>query len=588
MDWKQIDWARRAGGPIEADLVEAYAKGKISRRNFVKRGTIIGLSVPMMGAVIAACGGSDGDSSGSTPVTGGSTPSTGSATANTEAGSGAQGGRVVWANQQGDSSTGLDPVNMLDLGTYNVLSQSFEPLVGVGEDGNIGATGLATEWSPNDTGDVWTFKLREGVKWQNGSDFTSADVAATMDRLVAKGNAALDGVIGEGAVDASDPLTAVFTLNEPNGNFPVLVSIFNAQGLITPVDYTDGTTLDGRPDGTGAWKLDNFDVSTSTSTFSRNPDWWGGMTPLDGIELRGFADIGTAVTAMQSREIDGIQQFSVIGGEGLLNDSNFVTLEPPSAAHREVWFNIAEGPFAGLEENRLVRQALAWCWDRTGMVQTLFNGRAVMANDYPVVDSLPFYDPDAVEQRDRDIDKAKQLLADSGATGITAEIKCGDLQEVPELAAIMKQNAAEIGIELTVNEQANATFYEDAWCPALYEDTPPAPGLPCGNSAGFGIIDYGHRPVPDVFLGSALATDGVWNSSNYSNPEFDKELTSYRTSVDVDGQKKAMGSMQKILWEDVPASYPYFYNYLSGHDASVSGAQATSLGHTILNKASKG
>lgn len=587
MDWKRLDWARRSKGPIEVDLIEAYAQGRIRRRDFVKRGTIIGLSVPFMGAVIAACGGSDDDgessSSGSADTTGGT------AAPATEGGDAAAsaGGTVVWANQQGDSSTGLDPVNMLDLGTYNVVSQSFEYLVGVGDDGNIAPTALATEWSPNDTGDVWTFQLREGVKWQDGSDFTSADVAATMDRLVTKGNSALDGVIEVGAVDATDPLVAVFTLIEANGNFPVLVSTFNAQSPITPEDYSDGTTLDERPAGTGAWILDDFDASTFTATYSRNPDWWGGTTPLDGITLRGFADIGTAVTAMTSREIDGIQQFSVLGGEGLLNDGNFTVLEPPSGNHRQIWFNLEQGQFAGLEENRLVRQALAWCWDRDQMVSTLFSGRAEVANDHPVVTSLPFYDPDAVEQRSRDIEMAKSLLAEAGVDSINVECKTGDLQEIPELAAIMAQNAAEAGINITVNTQSNSTFYEDAWCPALYTEEPPADGVPCGPSAEFGIVDYGHRPIPDVFLGSALATDGVWNSSNYSNPEFDSQLSAYRTAVDVEGQTAAIGEIQRILWNDVPASYPYFFNYLSGHDTSVSGVQATSLGHCILSGASK-
>lgn len=100
--------------------------------------------------------------------------------------------------------------------------------------------------------------------------------AATMDRLAAQGNAGLAGVIGEGAVDASDPTKAVFTLIEANGNFPVLVSLFNAQSVITPEDYSDGTTLDARPDGTGAWVLDSFDPTTFVATFNRNPDWWGG------------------------------------------------------------------------------------------------------------------------------------------------------------------------------------------------------------------------------------------------------------------------------------------------------------------------
>ena len=86
---------------------------------------------------------------------------------------------------------------------------------------------------------------------------------------------------------------------------------------------------------------------------------------------------------------------------------------------------------------------------------------------------------------------------------------------------------------------------------------------------------------------SALATGGVWNSSNYASEEFDTQLSNYRTSIDVEGQKTAVGEIQKILWNDVPACYPYFYNYLSGHDSSVQGMEATALGHVILSGASR-
>ncbi len=587
MDWKRLDRARSSVGPIELDLIESYAQGKVSRRDFVKRGTIIGLSMPVMAGIIAACGSDDEPSSG-----GGDTSAGGTTPPATEPAGGGDttpppatsGGGVVWANQQGDANSGLDPLNMLDLGTYNVCSQSFEYLVGLGADGNIANTALATDWSPNADGSEWTFNLRPGVKWQDGSDFTSADVAATMDRLAEAGNAGLGGVIDVGAVDASDPLVAKFTLIEANGNFPVLVSIFNAQALIAPADYSSGTTLNERPAGTGAWMLDDFDVATFTAKYVRNPNWWGGTTPLDTIELRGFADIGTAVTAMASRQVDGLQQFSVIGGEGLLNDGNFTVLEPPASNHRQLWFNWQQGQFAG-DENRLIRQAFAWCWDREQMLSTLFNGRGKIANDHPILDSLPFYDPDIVPQRSRDIDMAKSLLAEAGVDSVTANIESGDLQEIPQLAEIMKQNAAEAGINLTVNVQSNSTFYGDSWCPGASESDPT---LPCDNSSEFGIVDYGHRPIPDIFLGSALATGGVWNSSNYANPEFDQKLSEYRTAVDVDGQKAAISRIQEIVWTDLPASYAYFYSFLSGHDSSVSNVSVTSLGHCILSAASKG
>ena len=571
MDFKRFDLMRRNVGPVELDLIESYAQKKINRRDFVKRGTVVGLTAPFMGAVIAACG-SDAAEEGSGAETEGS--GGGEAT-------GTVGGNLIIGNQFGDANSGLDPVAMLDLGTYNVVSQSFEYLVGLGDDGNIAATGLATSWSPNEDGSVWTFELREGPVWQgSGEPLTSADVAATMDRAAAFGNAGLAGVIEEGSVDASDPQKAVITLVEPNGNFPVLVSIFNTQSLITPADYTSGTTLDERPDGTGAWKLESFDPTTFVATYSRNENWWGGQTLLDTIELRGFADIGTAVTAMSSREIDVIQSFSVIGGEGLLNDDSFNVLTPPSSNHRQVPFNVAQGKW----NDPRIRQALGFCLDRDQLVNTLFAGRAEIANDHPILSSLPFFDADATPQRTRDIDMAKQLIADSGITDLTGTIECGDLGEIPEFAQLIQQNATEAGFDLQVNVQSNSTFYGDSWCPGPSESDP---NLPCDGSSDLTIVDWGHRPTPDIFLGAALNSGGVWNGSNYANPEFDQKLSDYRTSVDVEGQKEAIGAIQTILHEDTPALYGYFYNYLAGHADTVSGVDTTALGHVIVSGASK-
>ena len=107
MDWKRLDGARSSVGPIELDLIESYAQGKVSRRDFVKRGTIIGLSVPVMGGIIAACG-SDDDAAPTTEAAGGETPSSEAPTTDAPAGGGS-GGSVIWANQQGDANSGARP-----------------------------------------------------------------------------------------------------------------------------------------------------------------------------------------------------------------------------------------------------------------------------------------------------------------------------------------------------------------------------------------------------------------------------------------------------------------------------------------------
>ncbi|WP_040492615.1 ABC transporter substrate-binding protein [Ilumatobacter nonamiensis] len=587
MDWKRLDSARRSTGPIEVDLIEAYAQGKIKRRDFVKRGAMIGLSVPFMGAIIAACGGSDDDSSGGESSEGSAAPGT-DASSEGSAAPGGSGGEILAGIQTGDANSGLDPLNMLDLGTYCVCSQSFEYLVGLDADGAIGPTSLATEWSPNDDGSVWTFTLREGVTWQDGTPFTAADVAATMDRMVEVG-AGIAGVVSEGAVETPDDLTAVVNLDGPNGNFPALVSIYNPQSLITPADYTNGTTLDERPSGTGAWIIDDFDPSSFRVRFTPNPNWWGGAVNLDAVTLQGFDSGGTQVAAMAAGETDAIQQFSVSDGANLLDDSEFTVLKPPSSNHRQMWFNtqVPEGnPFT----DPRVRQAACYAVNRQQLVDTIYEGNATIANDHPVYQLWPYFD-DTQEQRPYDPEMARQLLSDAGyADGISDTLQVGDLQEIPRIAAIIEQNLAEAGFTTPVGVTPNSDFYGEYWCTGASYGTQPessGPGIPCGASATIGIVDYGHRPTPDIFFSRALQTDGDWNSSNYASSEFDQLFTDYQASVDVEGQKDACGKIQRLLHEDAPACYPFFFDYLSGHTNGVNGIEVTALGHMQFQKATK-
>ncbi len=578
MNWKLLDRARRSvSNPVQLDVLESYVAGSISRRNFLKRGSIVGLSLPFMGAVIAACG--DGGSEGTT--------GTGGAGEGTQAPAGTEAPAGTTAGQEGGilristvtPASPLDPVLMQDLASYGVVFQSFEHLVSFDADGNL-APGLAESWESNDDGTVWTFNLAQGVKWQDGSDFSSADVAATFDRMVEVGNSALQGVIAAGSVDSSDPNVAVVTLEGPNGNLPALVSNYNAQSPITPVAYEPGTTLDASPNGTGPWKLVSYDPATK-AVFERNPDWRGGSTPLDGVEFQFFDDIGTQITAVQGGSVDAIVQFQVIGADALFNNDNFVVKDIEAATHRQVWMRVDQGQFA----DKRVRQALALTFNRQQLIDTLWRGRAVIGNDHVIAPFLPFFD-ESLEQRERNPEQAKQLLADAGfPDGLTATLNCGELQEIPQLAQLIQAGAAEGGFNLEINVEGLDTFYGNQWCPSADGGGPTDP--PCVNAAELGIVDYGHRPVPDVYLNAALSTGGVWNSSQFANSEFDGAFGEYQAAVGVDEQKAAAGKLQRILNDEVPVGLPYFYNYLYGHSNEFQNVFVSALGHPNLAQASR-
>lgn len=553
MNFRIFDRLRRASSPLEVELIESYAQGRVTRRDFVKRGTMIGLSMPFMSAVIGA---TRPDRPRTTPAT-------------TPAGPALKDGGTLKVTVQKPSGP-LDPIAMDNLGAYGIVAQSYEHLLKLQPNGEVGP-GLAESWKTNDDGSVWTFTLRKGVKWQAGGELTAADVVATFDRLAAAGNAAVGGILPVGGSKALDDYTVECTLAGPNGQFSSLVSVFNAQAVITPKDFVAGSLVDTAPNGTGPWKLVSYDANVGAK-FERNPDWWGGTTRLDSVEWVFNNDAASRVSGLQSGAVDAIVQIDVLGSEGLFADTaNFAVISLRTATHREIWMRVDQGLFT----DKRVRQAFAMSLDRELMVQQLFNGQAEVANDHPIAPMYPYYDATAVPQRTRDVEGAKKLLAEANATGLKATLFAAELNEIPQLAELVKQNAAEAGMDITLSVESTDTFYNQ-WC-LTYDPI-------CDGGQDFGIVDYGHRSTPDTYLNAAYAT-GKWNSAHFQNEEFNAAFKEYQAAPTLEALTAACGKMEKIANDEVPYAIPYFYNYLSAHSTKVGGIKISALGQMFLEDA---
>ena len=566
MNFSKLNQARRGVGPLENELIDEFAAGSISRRTFVTRGSVLGLGVAFMGTIIAACGSDKVAAPVGTTATGGTTAAGGTAATDGTTPSTSkikQGGTLRIASQKPGSP--LDPVAMDNLGSYTPVTQSFEYLCGKGAAASL-APALAESWSPNADGSVWTFKLRKGVKWHDGKPFTAADVTATLDRL-AKAN--LKAYIVAGAAKAKDDSTVEVTLNKPDGQFPYQVSLYNPQSLITPADYVVGTTLDKRPAGTGPFKLTKFDVATG-ATFEANADWWGGKPYLDKLEFIFSDDIATQISGLQGQAADAIVQFSVVGGDALLTDTNITVESIRGAAHRQIWMNTREGTFMDVK----VRQAIALGLDRQALIDTVLKGKGDIGNDHPVAPVYEYWDSKQ-PQRTRDVAKAKSLLKDAGKEGLKITMYAPKLQEIPQLAELVQTQLKEIGVEITLNIESTSTFY-DEWC-KTYDPI-------CDGGKEFGIVDYGNRGTPDVYLVKAYTT-GEWNSAHYKSDTFNAAVAKYQASLDTPGRAAAMVDVQKIATEDVPYAIPYFYNSLTAHAKNVSGVVVSGLGHFECGKA---
>ena len=576
MNIKDFDAARRNVGPIELDHVEAYAQGRIDRREFLRRGTVLGLSVPFMGAVIAACGSSKAAAPTTTvagpATTAGSTATTAGAavtSAAPAAGAIKQGGTLKVAAQTPGGP--LDPVAMENLGTYTIVTTCFEYLCGPGEGAEL-APMLAESWKPNATASEWTFTIRQGVKWHDGKPFTAEDVVATLDRLAGAG---LKASIAAGASKVVDPKTVVVTLKDPNGQFPYLVSHWNPQSVITPKDYALGTTLDKVKTGTGPFKLQDYNPDTG-ATFVRNDDWWNGKPFLDKVEMIFSQDIATQMSGFQGGAADALIQFSPTLGDAVVADTKKFTVETiRGSGHRQLWFNTREGTFA----DKRIRQAFALGLDRQALIDTVLKGAGDLANDHPIAPVYAFFDK-SQPQRTRDIAKAKQLLADANKTGMKTTMFVGKLQEIPQLAELVQSQLKEIGVEITLDVVENKVHY-DRWC-KVYDSKVAPEG--CDGGEEFGLVDYGNRGTPDVYLTKAYTT-GEWNSAHYISEPFNAAVKDYQGSLDNAGRSKAISKIQAIATEDVPYAIPYFLNAKMAYTTKVTGIRATGLGHYYLGKA---
>ncbi len=244
----ELDRLRQGRSELENHYIDELIAGNVSRRDFLRRGSTIGMSVPLLGAILAACGGANNSS---TAASSGSAPA---------AGTPKKGGTLKVATQA--PSAQVNPLTVSDSGGLAMLNQTGEFLA---FDNNLKLMlepMLALSWSPNSDGSVWTFKLRPGVTFHNGQAMTADDVVYSLQQYSDPKNtsnalSALGGVLLPNGVQKVDSMTVAFHLEAPVGNFPYLVSSDNYNAIIVPKG-TDFTKWQSTFMGTGAFKLKSY------------------------------------------------------------------------------------------------------------------------------------------------------------------------------------------------------------------------------------------------------------------------------------------------------------------------------------------
>lgn len=463
---------------------------------------IVSLSALLLAIIVAACAAPAGapQAPGNPPAAPNAVP-----TANTTQIK--KGGVLKWGLST--DPTHLDPHIHNGAAPAIVKNMLYDTLTRY-NDNRTTAPGLAVSWDNPDP-KTYTFKLRDGVKFHDGSPLTGDDVKFSIERILDKKTGATRNadLAMVSKVEVIDPLTVKFTLSEPNtGLLSVLARETTA--ILSKKWVEAGNDPQTKPNGTGAFKFVSWEKGVKI-TVAKFADYWEKDKPyLDGIDFLPYPDDRARLSALQSGAVDAIDYVPWRNYEEVISNKSLTMFSNPQTISA-LYLNTKKAPF----DNVKIRQAVAMAVDQNAIVKAVFFGNAVPANSgflppgaYGDGQTLPFkFDPDG----------AKKLLADAGYNGqeitIVTAFDYSFLQQTAELTQAALQA---IGMKVKLDSVDFATFGQKF------------------NKGEFDILtsSFGlDQPDPN-FLTQVLAKGSLYsNRTGYVDPKFDDLLLKGRSAT---------------------------------------------------------
>jgi peptide/nickel transport system substrate-binding protein len=414
---------------------------------------------------------------------------------------------------------------------------------------------LAESWTPNDGLTEWTFKLRKGVTFHDGSPFTAKDVVATFKTILdpATASPGRNNVGPISDIVAVDDATVLFKLSSAYADLPVAMAYTNARIIPASIASGDLKSLSTKAVGTGPFKLVSYEPDRLI-VVERNPNYYDPARPyLDRVEIQVFPDISAEGSAMIAGNIDIISTLQPTEYLRLDGNSGVEVLRTPSGQFCNINFGCDTAPF----NDPRVRRAIALTVDREAMVGFVTEGFGTPGNDTPLNPSYQFFK--AAKQREKNIGEAKKLLAEAGfPKGLEATLIASDRPAVrTQLAVALKEMAKEAGITINVQTMPHATYLEQVW-----------------KKGSFYVGFYNMQPTPDGIFKLLYTSDASWNETRWNNKAFDALVAQARGTIDAAKRTELYTKAQELMNEEVPSIIPSFFDVLSAKRSWVSGYQA--------------
>ena len=533
--------------PYIPTLLEQLDQGQISRRDFLRRSTLLGLSA---GAAYAMAGLPD--------------PSF-----QARAQDMPKGGTL----RIGMRCMEIKDPHLADFAEKsNVIRQVCEYLT-LTDRNNITRPYLLEKWVVSDDLKTWTLHVRQGVKWRkDGRPLTADDVIWNLKRVAdpkigssmlglftgylveeydagekdAKGNPKKSSRLwSDKAIEKVDDYTV--RLNTMSPQIAVAEHLFHYPMFI--LDPKENGAFGPGANGTGPFDLVEYTVGKSAKYKARK-DYWGEGPFLDTFEFTDLGDNpGAGIAAMASKQVDGLSEADAVQINAMKAFPHVAVLKV------ETTQTIVARMHPDVEQfkDKRVRQAMRLGIDRDKIIQSVLLGAGTPAEDHHVAPSHPEYAP--LPKVTRDVEKAKKLLAEAGFPNgfeydlVTRPDPIWELNTAQSFAEQLK----DIGIKVNIKSLPSAQYWE-VWI-----------------EAPFSLTAWGHRPLAIMTLGLAYRSNAAWNESRFSNAEFDKLLNQAEGILDPKERSKVMAKIEAIMQDEGPIVQPFWRVFSSVMDKKVKG-----------------